>query len=805
MSGTSRKIFAVLGAVCLAGAYAATAKAAPQNMINISGATLFKHFFTSPASTNDFIDADGNGYSGFHYTEPNVQQLAADFVSPISTWSPYWAVQYRGIGSGNGLKEMVNYYKSAPGMEMVVPSDVCTLNRTQWGTKNGIVYPGNLANPGACPIPPVHMDIATMDVPTKWFVVQGTAEEAAWNRKPLTPGYGQNPAVSDMGQANTLKSLTASDGRYTLNTNTDDPDSQTVYDTPIAWVPSAFIANRGTGLQNIDVSNLQYIYVTGRTRTGENIVAATRDAGSGTRNGVMNSIGIDPSWGVGDNTGSKSSDGTVAYLGPNHRDCNLDGTSIEAAEVKNHRLAIGYVGLDTAASDCDGGQYEILNVRKDIAGGVEYVRPSVDAVLFNSDVDTGWQIGGQETMATVGDPEAPTSGNAAMLNPAAAAYIRNITHSIAAFSGDPSSNESFNMPGEYMASQFFLQGALDAVPQTYPTTDPTVFVVNTAKNPILQSYSAMLSALYVPDFGSVNAAGLVPNRTALTGGETYSDGRSDGAYVDSFGNVYTAGLRLAQRNAIAGDFNYDNHRDWNDIAKMMEAINDPTGFEANHDWGGNRGDQLHDAVIVSLIGDFNGDGNFDSDDVRYFADGLAVDPITGDLNRKEGFTRVDEASQALGGPLNYFGTSLCTGKPYAAGASMGDMTGNPATVHNTPGAKPTADGTVNVYDLRYIKANFGDWSDLDSASTIDLSCDMNGDLVIDANDVAAFMEQCLGSGAGDIDLDGYVNVGDLQVLVAAWGTDSNGSGFNSEADINGDTYVNVGDLQALVATWGMGS
>lgn len=58
---------------------------------------------------------------------------------------------------------------------------------------------------------------------------------------------------------------------------------------------------------------------------------------------------------------------------------------------------------------------------------------------------------------------------------------------------------------------------------------------------------------------------------------------------------------------------------------------------------------------------------------------------------------------------------------------------------------------------------------------------------------------------GDINNDGYVNVGDLQLLVAAWGsqlTPPNNSNWNADADLNGDGYINVGDLQLLVANWG---
>jgi phosphodiesterase/alkaline phosphatase D-like protein len=52
---------------------------------------------------------------------------------------------------------------------------------------------------------------------------------------------------------------------------------------------------------------------------------------------------------------------------------------------------------------------------------------------------------------------------------------------------------------------------------------------------------------------------------------------------------------------------------------------------------------------------------------------------------------------------------------------------------------------------------------------------------------------------GDINSDGYVNVGDLQLLVAKWGS---GPGYAGREDINGDGFVNVGDLQLLVAHWG---
>ncbi len=58
---------------------------------------------------------------------------------------------------------------------------------------------------------------------------------------------------------------------------------------------------------------------------------------------------------------------------------------------------------------------------------------------------------------------------------------------------------------------------------------------------------------------------------------------------------------------------------------------------------------------------------------------------------------------------------------------------------------------------------------------------------------------------GDINGDGYVNVGDLQALATAWGSQAgppSSANWNADADLNSDGYVNVGDLQILVANWG---
>lgn len=54
----------------------------------------------------------------------------------------------------------------------------------------------------------------------------------------------------------------------------------------------------------------------------------------------------------------------------------------------------------------------------------------------------------------------------------------------------------------------------------------------------------------------------------------------------------------------------------------------------------------------------------------------------------------------------------------------------------------------------------------------------------------------------DMNADGQVGVGDLQILVASWGKRQGQDGYDARADINADHAVNIGDLQILVSNWG---
>lgn len=826
---------------------AGTAASAAPHLINISGATLLRDLIIAPAISNDYIDVDGDGIAS-----PSLDQLAPTGIT-LTNPNQRWQIQYRGVGSVNGVIELQMWgpsYALLPGDILVsAAAENAWHNRTLYINQvGGVATPvgdANAANPGAAPRRSridgtflvststsgvdagVLVDIAPVDVPILW-ATQGAAGGASNKVKPGAPGYGQNPAlaVDKNGTltttANTLPPLAP------LNTNFAAPDDHTVYDTNLAIAPIAVLTNIGTGLKTITYSDLKWLNTTGRTKKGENYILVTRDVGSGTRNGFCNSIGNDPSWGVGENTGPLTSSSANDLVGPNFTPSNKGGSSRMEGTLQNARLGLGYSGAERQQTPLTNGVYEVLGVRNDIAGGAAFARPSINNILDN-DVN-GYNINGPAIFATIGDPRAEAvarggdaNGNPMMANPEAAAFVNNLTRSLAAFKALPGGDETTFSPGEFLAARFVPRSAPDNLSnRDIPTTlDP-----NPTFNATLQTFIRNNSVLRLAPFVTFNMTtqGAVPGRTNLTLPNVYTDGVSNqGRFVAQDGTFFNYGQPMATfdaggRNKLCGDMNADGLRNWNDIAELVAAWKFRNGQAAS--W------QPATKAVIELLADFNADGNFNAADVRYFADGLAVNPATGELDRSEGFLRVD---QAFAG--NFFGTTLATGAAYTAGASAADVSNAAVTAGAsfvTKGFQPSgADGVIDANDLTYISRNFGAWANQDDAEVIDLSADVNGDLVVDINDVCRTLS-FLGTIFGDVNLDGVVDGADLSTAQANVGNPggwaqgdvdcdgtvtsadiaiiaAGGANLCCPADLNGDGFVNSADLAALLGAWGPGA
>jgi hypothetical protein len=420
--------------------------------VNMSGATLFVDFFTAPASTNDWIDVDGDGFAGYDpNTPPFVDQLATIFV-PGERLDAWWLFNYRSVGSVNGLKEFIQN-QLCQTIPTGITSERGLINHFSYSEGGSIVWGGPYANASGTPYEQCAIDGAFLDVPGEWGL-QLAGDMGAWNREPGDMGYGKDSPVSFTNFGSELSKLSRDcDGngedesflnlnRFE-NPNNPDPDANTIYSFVGAWVPVSYITNRGSGYENMSYTMLQTLYTTGRLPNGENLVAVNRDAGSGTRNAAMNSTGIDPSWGRADNNGDKNSVKERGQLGPDHQASNCGGSSVLEEAVQHRRLSVGYTGLaggSRSARDVKDKKYEIMGIIKDIDGCVDPVRPTVETVLNNCGCD-GFQIAGSGSFVVRGHPDANrdpadpkyNAQDPAMTNQAVADFLNNLFDNIESF------------------------------------------------------------------------------------------------------------------------------------------------------------------------------------------------------------------------------------------------------------------------------------------------------------------------------------------------------------------------------------
>lgn len=770
--------------------------------------------------------------------------------------------------------------------------------------------PSTSPNDGLTDAGGIQVDMAILDVPSRYAV--RIAGAAAPSRTPLAAGYGQNPRLSanpngsNSANAMLLASLSPRTGAPSIgvNANLNDPavaDANTLFDSPLFFAPIAPIANFGTGISTIRMTDMQYLFGSGRTPTGENLVVVTRNATSGTRIGFENSIGQDASFGVGDNLGAQNNALVNDRLGPDYLVNLKNGNPRVEATIYNTRLAIGYGGpergITNATPDIQwlkDGFADIPSVINDLPnyGGTTPVRPTLAAILSNNTPATAWVIGGPATLVSFGDPKSNAAadgglgwmepfrdtgpdgipgnldvgendgvyqvgepfndlnGNSvrdavearpgtlppAMANPAAAAFINNITRSIKEFTGCPGCDDTTFTPGEYAATQFILNGAL---PRVQELTNPTNLIANTGFSAPLKAY--LLSSTNVQNdslftaFGrgvapvkpANSRAGKVPSRKR--GVATYSDNAINanasvtGAFITEGGAALsgndgandTTRDNLPLRNLIAGDFNGDGLRNINDAADLVGAWKKrngtpgwvaPAGNGALATLANSVGTTVPGSDFsIEIVGDFNGDGSFTSADLRYWADGLAIatsGPHTGKLDRLAGFEAIDSA---FGGSGNFFGTINGPGAGIAAhkpGDAAADLVGSAAVGAvggPTRGSAPrAADGRVDAFDITYVYKQFKqagidgnevDWAaEYDESVLADLSADVNGDLKINQTDVDYIVKTVLCTNYGDVNLDGHVTAADLVGLpafgtAATWSTgDMDGDGLYTSAD-----------------------
>ncbi|MGH7242404.1 MAG: dockerin type I domain-containing protein [Phycisphaerales bacterium] len=854
MNANKRRLIVLLSASGVAAGIGSFAGAGPK-VVNLSGATLLENTLKARAATNDYIDVDKNNYAGKLGDFPP-QQLA---TTPTSTTvvdgggnfpaDQYWGIHYRGVGSVRGIAELLAFGNafvttgdSDPAGLPISAASFEYYNRIKFQPYAGGGIQ-NTANPGGFPVRSdlvtldanysapntpsaggIRIDIAPSDVFVEW-AKQYTGGAGNPTKKPGQSGYGSNSrfSVNPSGisaGAGFFSNLPLLTGSVFYDPSNPPPTSATnvFFNNAIAFEPIAAIVNPGVGRQQATQTELRHLFATGRLPSGENLIAVTRDVESGTRNGFNNAFNLDPSYGVGENVGgvgiTPSNAANEQILGAVFVPSNKGGSGQMETTTINARLAVGYVGPERGFNSwltATPQKLELLAVQNDLQGGTVYNRPNIDAVLDNT--INGWTLGTFAQLVTLGSPLAESvadGGTSAILpkmnNKYAASFINNMTQSVNAFVSVPANPNNDGMPGEFLATQLVL----GAAPQNIQNKlNPLALDPNPNFSAAVQTYTRANSVLSASAYYSYNtsANGVVPTRTVAA--NTYSDKTlvpAGTSYINQGGTTVAYGLALTTRNRISGDFSGNGVRDLADIGEMIKAFNQRAGGAAWVPAAGSgpiAGAPGNDAII-EVLGDFNGDGNFDKKDIRYFADGLLL--IGGNLDRGAAFTEVD----AQGGG-NFFATTLATaagGATYTAGASRADVAGAAGSARGW--APVGADGTINAKDIDYVYAQFklnpstgggaASWSNLQHAINADLSADMDGNLIINQADVDYVVQTALQTSYGDVNLDRKVNAADFNIWAANYNTGSASSPAGwAKGDVSGDGKVFDEDYHVLMA------
>jgi hypothetical protein len=87
------------------------------------------------------------------------------------------------------------------------------------------------------------------------------------------------------------------------------------------------------------------------------------------------------------------------------------------------------------------------------------------------------------------------------------------------------------------------------------------------------------------------------------------------------------------------------------------------------------------------------------------------------------------------------------------------------------------------------------WNNLDDAVWMDLTCDLNGDMKVDIEDVRNIVVTILGTHFGDANLDGVVDATDIAIVNAHM----NQQGGWAQGDFDGDGWVTQCDLDIALA------
>jgi hypothetical protein len=531
--------------------------------------------------------------------------------------------------------------------------------------------------------------------------VTGTAN-ASFNSSPLDVGYGQgntNLAAAALGTAGS-RATYQSPSVLNMPAAAINPRTGTTFGVG-AWnnatngglgnlnaqltavTATAFVANPGTGLTQVDRTDADWLETTSRLKNGASFNMTTRDVNSGTRDVSALDTGVDPSFASGKNDNGNGN--LTTGVNPN----TFDQTSIGAAmrfsnktaggaelrpSVQNNRMSVGTLSINDAGGNdvqSAASPVRVLSYSDSVNGTTPYVSPN-----YNTISNGTYVIYQNENIVTVRDPGPNYATNTVVTNANGAQLIQG------QILGDDTSGDVVTMvnqsensvangnsptpadTGDGLLSQGYLIPQLMQVQKNLNGEGLDNSVAGQiATGSIVSQANPNFNASLFATYSSGPYAAKLPDLTTLTAvttgtGSTY--GSKGSAFARNFFNG--GAITITNNNYVFGNFNQNGVRDYNAIKSALSADralitadqavgasvagSEFTSAGDNNGVAGGTNGILNTAAVsytdalgvahstltkgdLVVMGDYNGDGHFDGADLVAMAEGAALSDSTG--------------------------------------------------------------------------------------------------------------------------------------------------------------------------------
>ena len=448
-----------------------------------------------------------------------------------------------------------------------------------------------------------------------------------------------------------------------------------------------YSANPGTGLHEIQGEDAKWLQATGRLANGANFNVVSRANDAGQRTVPAVSVGLDPSWAVGENDDGNSS-GTAAQntqksVGAGFRySGKTSGTDARAA-IAQSRLAVGALSIAEARGAGSTAPIRVLDVdfvnANATGNAADYKRVTYDNIInftykgvlishintvkaanvplltsYRSifQVTNGRQPTATEEQTWWNNLSSDQTGIKGDQFGNVKSYINNITGSLGTAASGIVAASASNPADALFAAGYTTPGLLnfkrevDGGPLTPNTLNAAQIGV---QNDIRSNYGNLFTADNTSG-SNIQTRGSGAYYTALNVNAALLNGTTTDLLIttkDASGNSVGNGTDTPKGNWLFGNFNQDGRRDFASVkesvnaALSLNAVDRVTASGVNSIYTVDGG-VTNNTVVPSLtgtpgwsstantkadlviLGDFNTDGRFDGKDVDLLARGASL-------------------------------------------------------------------------------------------------------------------------------------------------------------------------------------